>query len=203
MSNARNNETPSKSDDNDFEGVEKRHPFLIWFILILALLLVALGFYQFFRITTTSTDERTQETIRYLDDEKEMVTIKLFYYNKEADREIAEYLPGSPEAILPVKRTIPDSDNIIAETIHLLLREELSEEEKEEGFTTEFPGPGFRLIGAELENGQLVLIFEDPERFTVGGSMRTGIMAQQIQKTALQFDEVEQVLIQPEELFQP
>lgn len=191
---------------HDPHEVEKRFPFLIWFIMILGLLLVVLGFYQFFRLTPLSTDRDTEfEKMPYerKKTERETVTVKLYYYNQEKDREIAEYMPGSPEAILPLEREIPYSDTLISDTIDLLLEGALTEDEKDAGFMTEFPGPNFRLVDTQLEDGTLLLIFEDPEFFTVGGSMRTGIMATQIMKTALQFPEVNEVRFENDELFQP
>jgi hypothetical protein len=49
----------------------------------------------------------------------------------------------------------------------------------------------------------LTLEFNDPENKTSGGSCRSGILWAQIKKTAEQFDDVEEVRFQPEELFQP
>lgn len=136
-------------------------------------------------------------------DEKDERQINLYYYNIEKDREIAEYLPCSEDAVLPVGRTIPETDTVIRDTLELLIKGSLTEKEINEGFQTEFPGPGFALENVEISNGTAVLTFSDPEGFTIGGSCRTGLLYQQIKKTALQFDEVDEVIVKPETLFQP
>jgi len=196
---------PSSSSNSREKKIEQRHPFLVWFIMILGLLLVILGFYQLFQIAVVPANDEEREELNQQEARhaEEYVTVDLFFYNKEKDREIAEYLPGSPDAVLPLERKVPDSDDLIYEAITLLLEGELTEEEKEAGFLTEFPGPGFKLQDIQQKNGTLILTFEDPEYFSTGGSMRTGIMATQIRKTALQFDGVEEVHFKPETIFQP
>ncbi|MBU0502561.1 MAG: type II secretion system F family protein [Candidatus Margulisbacteria bacterium] len=105
----------------------------------LALLaLVAAGFYYLGSLQrdpqTTSSDN--------------LLKVKLFYYNQRADK------------VASVERTIPLSQAPIKETINLLLKGELSPQEKSQGFSTEFPHPEFKLLGAALKNGQLALMFK-------------------------------------------
>lgn len=129
--------------------------------------------------------------------------MELFYYNAVKDREIADYMPCSRDAVLPVERAIPISQTPIKDAVNLLLSGWLTDSEKAAGFTTEFPLSGFSLTGANLKDGTLTLQFSDPENKSGGGSCRVGLLWAQISKTALQFPEVKQVKFEPEELFQP
>lgn len=137
------------------------------------------------------------------DEEPAEMTVSLYYYNIEKDREIADYLPCSEDAVLPVERTIASTKTPLKDTLNLLLEGEVFPEESEEGFQTEFPSAEFKLESAVIEDKTATLTFSDPEGFTVGGSCRTGLLYQQVRKTALQFDTVDEVIILPETLFQP
>lgn len=137
------------------------------------------------------------------DEEATEMTVNLYYYNIEKDREIAEYLPCSEDAVLPVERTIATTKSPMKDALNLLLEGEVLPEESENGFQTEFPSSEFKLESAVIEDGTANLKFSDPEGFTTGGSCRTSLLYQQIRKTALQFDSVDEVVIQPETLFQP
>jgi len=129
--------------------------------------------------------------------------IQLYYYNQKRDQEIAEYIPCDPEAVLPVSREIFLSQTPIQDTINLLLLGNVTQEEKEEGFSPMFPLEGVKLVGANLKEGMLTLEFEDPFNKTGGGSCRVRLLWAQVEKTAKQFPEVQEVRFLPEELFQP
>jgi len=91
----------------------------------------------------------------------------------------------------------------IQDAIRLLLAGELTEEEQAQGIDTEYPLAGLLLKGASLKDGVLTLEFDDSQNRTVGGSCRVGILWFQIEATAKQFPEVQQVRFLPEEIFQP
>ncbi len=91
----------------------------------------------------------------------------------------------------------------IQDTIKLLLSGELTEEERAQGISTEYPLEGLSLKGASSKDGVLTLEFDDPNNKTVGGSCRVGILWFQIEATAKQFPEVQEVRFLPEEIFQP
>jgi spore germination protein GerM len=128
--------------------------------------------------------------------------ILLYYFNA---RMLLQEFPFEPEkAVFPVYREIPQSTTLIRDTIELLIRGEITKQEEELGFITEFPHPGFRLVGLDLKNGgTLVLEFTEIFGFTTGGSFRILVMREQIEKTALQFAAVKSVEFYPESLFQP
>lgn len=128
--------------------------------------------------------------------------VLLYYFNQEKDKDTSGNIQCSRQGLEPVSRKI-SSDNIIEDTIKLLLRGELSAEERARGVTTEYPLSGVELIKSELNNGTLTLTFSDPNNKTGGGSCRVGILWFQIEATAKQFPEVKQVKFLPEELFQP
>ncbi|MBN1495001.1 GerMN domain-containing protein [Candidatus Peregrinibacteria bacterium] len=132
-----------------------------------------------------------------------MREISLYYYNEIQDKDETGNAMCSENAVLPVNRKIAESDKIIEDTLNLLLKGELSQVEKDQGFSTEYPLPGFSLKTAVLTDGKLTLEFDDMQNKTGGGSCRVGILWNQIKKTAMQFPEVKEVVFIPEELFQP
>jgi spore germination protein GerM len=109
----------------------------------------------------------------------------------------------SRQGIIPVQRKVPVTQTPIQDTIKLLLKGELTNYERAQGITTEYPLEGLSLEGASLNDGVLTLQFNDPNYKTGGGSCRVGILWFQIEKTAKQFAGVQQVRFLPEELFQP
>ena len=117
--------------------------------------------------------------------------VKLFYFNKIRNK------------LASLERQIKPTQAPIQTTIRLLLKGKLSAEEKIKGFQTEFPNPEFKLLGAKLINGILVLKFTEVPGFTSGGAERVSLLAEQIKKTALQFPNVKKVVFDPEYLFQP
>src|SRR3989344_51479 len=129
--------------------------------------------------------------------------VKLFYYNSELDKDIEGNIQCSRQGLVPVARVIKRTQTPIQDTVRLLLRGEITQEEKVQGVTSEFPLEGVSLTGASLKNGTLTLAFSDPQNRTSGGSCRAGILWFQIEATAKQFSEVQSVTFMPEELFQP
>lgn len=127
------------------------------------------------------------------------IPVLLFYYKQSDD----ESLACGPDAILPVMREIEATQTPIQDTINLLIKGELTEEERALGFTTEFLNPDFKLLGANLKDGVLYLEFTEVPGFTTGGSCRISLLTNQIIKTAKQFPGVNEVVLLPESLFQP
>jgi len=130
-------------------------------------------------------------------------TVKLYYYNPEQDKDESGNIQCSPDGLISVERETPVTKTPIQDTIKLLIAGQLTEEEKSYGITTEYPLEGFSLKSASLKDGILTLEFKDPNYKTGGGSCRVGILWFQIEATAKQFSEVQQVKFLPEELFQP
>ncbi|MCR4330791.1 MAG: GerMN domain-containing protein [Patescibacteria group bacterium] len=130
------------------------------------------------------------------------IAIRLYYYNPANDQG-----PGgvqcSKNGLVAVERVIPETSTPLTETIKLLLRGEISQEEKIQGITSEFPLAGVSLISASIQDGVATLTFSDPQNKTSGGSCRVAILWAQIEATAKQFETVKSVRFVPEELFQP
>lgn len=131
------------------------------------------------------------------------MNVNLYYYNELLDRLMNGEIACDIEAVIPVQRTIPVSQSPINDVVRLLIRGELTKAERDLGFKTEFPGRELQFLGAKLENGVLYLRFSDPSGFTSGGSCRVSLLKAQIEKTALQFDTVKSVVLEPENIFQP
>jgi len=130
-------------------------------------------------------------------------TVRLYYYNQELDEDESGNISCSRAGLVPLEREIPLTKTPIQDAIQLLLQGELTKAERASGITTEYPLEGFSLKGASLNDGVLTLEFSDLNNRTGGGSCRVGILWFQIEATAKQFPEVEQVRFIPEELFQP
>jgi hypothetical protein len=133
--------------------------------------------------------------------DNDQLKVKLYYYNRQKDKEIASYIPCV--AVLPVERQIPVTNTPIKDTIELLIKGELTPEEKAEGFSSEFPHPEFQLLGVNLNDRTLTLEFSEVPSFTTGGSCRVSILAKEVTLTAQQFPEVDQVVFAPYSIFQP
>ena len=131
--------------------------------------------------------------------------VLLFYYNPEKDKDEKGNIKCSKDGLVAIEREIPVSKTPIQDTIKLLLngKENLTEEEKAQGITTEYPLEGFSLKSTSFKNGILTLEFDDPNNKTIGGACRVGILWFQIEATAKQFHKVKEVKFYPQSLFQP
>lgn len=121
--------------------------------------------------------------------------IKLFYYNQSDDKDNT----CGNDFVIPVDRQIPASDDIIGDSVKLLIKGQLTDEEKAAGFTADFPNSNFNLLSSELNNGVLTLTFTDVPGLM--GSCKAGLMLEEIIKTARQFPEVKKIVIYPDSLF--
>ncbi len=128
--------------------------------------------------------------------------VMLYAYNPSLDQG-----PGgaqcSRKGLVAVERVLPQTVTPLNDSIELLLRGELSDEERSQGLTTEFPLPGVVLKSATITDGVATLTFDDPQGKTGGGSCRVAVLWAQIEATAKQFPSVTSVRFLPEELFQP
>lgn len=129
-------------------------------------------------------------------------SIKLYFYNPTLDQG-PDGAQCTKAGLVAVDRVIPKTSTPLKDSIQLLLKGQLSAEEKARGITTEFPLQGVTLASATIQNGAATLTFVDPQNKTGGGSCRTAILWAQIEATAKQFPTVQSVRYMPEELFQP
>ena len=132
--------------------------------------------------------------------------VLLYYYNPEKDKDESGNIKCSQDGLVAIEREILISKTPIQDVINLLLKgkENLTQEEINTNVTTEYPLEGFFLKGANLlEDGTLILEFNDSLNKTSGGACRVGILWSQIEVTAKQFSGVKNVQFLPEELFQP
>ena len=144
-------------------------------------------------VTTSTTPNQT-------------MTVKLYYKNYKSDPEVLNC-----EAFDYVERIIPKSSTPLADSIKLLITNQLTSSEKTQGLASEFnttdpskkSSAKLTLVSATIINGTAKLTLNDPEDFTGGGSCRSGILASQFSKTAKQFPSVNDVVFQPDTLFQP
>ncbi len=147
---------------------------------------------------TSTTSTTTATTSSPGTDTRNELTVKLYFYNSKLDD-----AQCSREGLVAVNRTIPRTNTPLQDTIKLLLRGELTEAEKEQGLTTEFPLSRVTLLSASNNDGTLTLTFRDPKNRTSGGSCRVSVMWSEIEATAKQFPGVNSVRFFPETLFQP
>ncbi len=132
--------------------------------------------------------------------------VLLYYYNPEKDKDETGNIKCSRDGLVAVEREIPVTKTPIQDAIKLLLegKENLTETDKAQGITTEYPLEGLSLTEVNFkEDGTLILKLDDSLNKTSGGSCRVGILWFQIEATAKQFPGVKKVQFLPEELFQP
>lgn len=161
-------------------------------LLILLIILIIVSISVSYLWNQLKTEQKKQERAVYL-----------YYYNPDLDKDEEGNIRCSRAGLVQVLRQIPVTKTPIQDTIRLLISGNLTSKEKAQGITTEYPLEGLSLTGASLKNGILTLAFDDPYNKTSGGSCRTGILWFQIEATAKQFSEVQQVRFEPEYLFQP
>lgn len=160
------------------------------------------------KVNTTQLQEEIEliqqgSSLEGVEADTETRTVYLYYYNLNADKEIAEYIPCSEDAVLPVEREIPLTISPIRDTLDLLLKGILTDEEIVDSYQTEFPNELFEISSINLKEGVLYIDFTDAPDFVNGGSCRTGLLEAQIRKTAMQFPQVESVEYVDELIFQP
>jgi len=131
--------------------------------------------------------------------------VTLFFYDANKDKDAKGNMLCSKQGLVAVPRSIPRTTTTnIADTVRLLLQGGLSDAEKQQGISTEFPLAGFELENATLDaKGALTLTFKDPQFKSSGGSCRVEILYAQIEATVKQFTEVKSVIIKPDAILQP
>lgn len=131
-------------------------------------------------------------------------TVGLYYYDARKDVDASGNVLCSAKGLVAVSRNIPVTQTPLQDAIRLLLRGELTAEEKASGITTEFPLGGVSLVGASLSSsGNLTLALADPQARTSGGACRAQVLRAQVEATARQFPEVKSVTFSPGTVFQP
>ncbi len=129
--------------------------------------------------------------------------VKLYYYDSRKDIDSSGNTVCSAKGLVTVERTVPRTLSPISDTLQLLLKGELTAEERTKGLTTEFPLPGLELKLASVSSSILTLTFQDPQQKTSGGACRSQVLWAQIEATAKQFEGIKNVVFKPEILFQP
>ena len=130
--------------------------------------------------------------------------VALYYFNQIADQKLSPEQQINVDSILPVYRIFPASKNLLVDTINELLQGNLTAQEKQQWFITDFPNANFTLLSADLaSDGTLSLQFSEVPWFTDGWSARMLILSNLIKKTVLQFPGIKKVVFIPETIFQP
>jgi len=130
------------------------------------------------------------------------VSMQLYYYDAARDTDDAGNILCSAQGLVSVERVLPQ-DATVEDAVQLLLRGEISDEERVQGVTSEFPLSGVALVSASSSDGVLTLTFVDPENKTSGGACRAGILWAQIEATVRQFSGASEVRFAPGDIFQP
>lgn len=129
--------------------------------------------------------------------------VQTFAYNADIDVALHGEIACSPEAVLALPRWVDEDKDPIEAALRFVLGGELGLWEIDAGYSTEYPLPGLELLDFELESGVLTVRLDDPQHATSGGTCRVTVLRAQLEEAALQFSEVDEVVLQPEELFQP
>ncbi|MGC9529910.1 MAG: hypothetical protein ACP5G2_04740 [Candidatus Bipolaricaulaceae bacterium] len=134
---------------------------------------------------------------------EEMWVVQVFAYRPDVDVALHGHVACDRDAVLPLARWAPLTGPPLLAALDFLIHDGLAPWEEQAGYMSEFPLPGVALATASLAQGVLTLTIVDPENWTTGGACRIGIMRAQIEKTARQFPEVEEVHILPPTVLQP
>jgi hypothetical protein len=109
------------------------------------------------------------------------------------------------ETVFPVKRFASSTQEIARTTLEELLRGPINRE-KEQGYDTTI-NRGVSIQNLEIENGVARVDFDKRLEEAVGGSCRVSIIRKQIEKTLLQFQTIDEVIIsidgRVEDILQP
>lgn len=159
-----------------------------WIALIFALALGAYIIGQTYKSKSSNVSDSTKE-------------VTLFYYNSAKDIK-DNNIQCSRQGLVGVKRKVPQSAEL-KNVIDLLLKGELTSEERADGLTTELPLPNLTLEQTRLDSNQVTLTFSDPNNQTSGGACRVTILWAQIEATAQSYTNINNIRFQPESLFQP
>ncbi len=164
---------------------------IVWLLVVVGVLF----FWNKSKINLTKPDVKVET--------QKPIAVKLYYYNQEKDKDAKGNVLCSSEGLQSLDREFQSSDDIIKDTIQLLLIGNIRNDERDSGIKTEYPLSGFNLTDYDLTGGVLTLRFADPQNKTSGGSCRVSILRAEIEATGMQFDGVKEVKILPEELLQP
>ena len=86
---------------------------------------------QLEKINATIGAEQSEETTSLLPTATSPTSINLYYFNELEDSVLPTEQQINTSSILPIQRTIRSSQNLISDTIKVLLQGKLSEQEKD------------------------------------------------------------------------
>lgn len=129
--------------------------------------------------------------------------VLIYVHHPLVDTALHGHMACSPDAVLPLPRWVPSADTPLRDTLELLIRGALTDDERAVGFSTGFPLPGLVIESLTLVDRTLTIAFSDPQYSTTGGTCRVTLLWAQIEKTALQFTGIDHVVHDPADLFQP
>ncbi len=130
-------------------------------------------------------------------------TVDIYFYNQTLDTDTEGNIICSVDSVLSAERTIPHTTTPARDVVELVLAGDITAEESAQGLSTEYPLSGVSLADITLHEGILTIELNDPELSTSGGSCRVTLLRAQLEKTVLQFETVNEVVILPEDTFQP
>ena len=118
----------------------------------------------------------------------DVLAVKVFFNNSIMDPEF------SCDKVFSVDRAIAATQAPGRAVLELLLKGNLTDEEKAAGFTTNI-NPGVQIQKLTIENGVAKVDFSEELEKTVGGSCRVAAIRAQITQTLKQFPTVNEVII--------
>lgn len=128
-------------------------------------------------------------------------TIQLFYYQEDLDRDDTGNILCNADAVQAVSREI---ENYSIEQHLKLLLAWPTQAEQEQWFSSEFPLTGLTLEDIDLSDDWLLsLRFDDPDHQTSWWACRVGLLSAQLIKTLETNPDIQEIHIEPVDLFQP
>lgn len=133
----------------------------------------------------------------------ETMPVTVYLYDARRDMDAAGNVLCSAQGLVPVTRTVPQSEGRLAAALGELFAGTITEDERARGLTTEFPLENVRLVSVDVDGGRATIVVRDPDNKTSGGACRVSIMRAQVERTAREFSTVEEVRFSPEGVFEP
>ena len=130
---------------------------------------------------------------------EETTQVSLYYHNLTEDQNVYEWISFNEEFFLPIERTLPASETLIADTFTLLLNPEFTAEELSKWFYTGiFETHDFSIQTISFDEGVLTITFVDDSFLMSLASAEQAVLGNSLIKTAQQFPEIERIVLHEE-----
>lgn len=121
--------------------------------------------------------------------------VQVYFYNPTADRNGDGYTECSADALRPVNRKVSEGSPV-ADALGILILGDITDEEVGSGFTANYAGEVELGLLTFSEDGVLKVGLVKSKEFMLRSDCQAKLLDEQIRKTAMQFKEVSEVVIE-------